>query len=182
MTEAESQQLAQLNEDLVNHDDPTQYLTFSVLGRKMAIGILDVEEIIEVSDITRVPMSQQSIRGVINLRGNVVPVIDLAVRLGEEKQAMQLTPRTSIVLVATQAAGENLIMGMLVDEVNEILEIPEDAIQKTPDFGTDINARFIRQMGRVQDDFVVLLNLESVLSTEELAMHTKDNGEAFRLQ
>lgn len=149
-------------------EDSRQYLTFSVLNESMAIGILDVDEIIEVGDMTRVPMTNSSIRGVINLRGNVVPVVDLTSRLGGQREA-QMTKRSCIVLVEVQQEDEQQTMGMLVDEVNEILEIPEEAIQKTPDFGTDIRPDFIERMGRVDDEFIILLNIERVLSVEELS-------------
>jgi purine-binding chemotaxis protein CheW len=149
-------------------EEPSQYLTFSILGKQMAIGILDVEEIIEVSDMTRVPMSNSSIRGVINLRGHVIPVVDLHARLGSGLPA-KITPRSSIVLVKTEIDDEIQTMGMLVDQVSEILEITEEAIQKTPDFGTEIRPEFIARMGRVNDDFVILLDIALVLSVEELS-------------
>ena len=148
--------------------EPVQYLTFSVLNESMAIAILDVDEIIEAGAMTRVPMSNNSIRGVINLRGNVVPVVDLASRLGG-KRATQMTKRSCIVLVDVMLEDERHTMGMLVDEVNEILEIPEENIQKTPDFGTDIRADFIQRMGRVNEDFIILLNIERVLAVDELS-------------
>lgn len=162
------QELAVAKAQALMVDEPSQYLTFTVLGRQMAIGILDVEEIIEVGDMTRVPMSNSSIRGVINLRGNVVPVVDLRARLGSGLPT-EITPRTCIVLVKTEIDHEEQTMGMLVDQVNEILEIPEEAIQKTPDFGTDIRPEFIARMGRVNDEFVILLDVPLVLSVEELS-------------
>lgn len=155
-------------DNLAATDESQQYLTFSVLKELMAIPILDVDEIIEVGAMTRVPMTANSIRGVINLRGNVVPVIDLTYRLGDDNPA-SLSKRSCIVLVEIILEGERHTMGMLVDEVNEILEIPADAIQKTPDFGTDIRPEFIQRMGRVGDEFIILLNIERVLSVEELA-------------
>ena len=148
-------------------EETLQYLTFSVMRETMAIGILDVDEIIEVGDMTRVPMSNNSIRGVINLRGNVVPVVDLTSRLGGESQS-ELSKRSCIVLVDVRHDDERHTMGMLVDEVNEILEIPEEDIKKTPDFGTDIRPDFIERMGRVDNEFIILLNIERVLSVEEL--------------
>lgn len=160
-------------------DDPRQYLTFSVLNEAMAVGILDVDEIIEIGDLTRVPMSNSSIRGVINLRGNVVPVVDLSQRLGGKN--CEINKRTCIVLVNLFIDGEQQTMGMLVDEVNEILQIPADAIQKTPDFGTDIRQDFIECMGRVDDQFIMLLNIERILSMEELSVGEVDSTTASRL-
>jgi purine-binding chemotaxis protein CheW len=162
------QELAVAKQQALMADEPSQYLTFSVLRKQMAIGILDVEEIIEVGDMTRVPMTNPSIRGVINLRGNVVPVVDLHARLGNGTPA-EISARTCIVLVQIEIDHELHTMGMLVDQVNEILEIPEEAIQKTPDFGTDMKPEFIRHMGRVNNEFIILLNVPSVLSVEQLA-------------
>lgn len=144
-----------------------QYLTFLVGKEKLAIGILDVNEIIEISNITRVPMTPDYIRGVINLRGNVVPVIDLSARLGHP--VSDISKRSCIVLVEVEANEESQIIGMLVDQVNEILEIPEENIQPAPDFGSDIRTEFIQAMGRVDDDFIILLAINRVLSVAELA-------------
>jgi purine-binding chemotaxis protein CheW len=147
--------------------EENQYLTFTALGQTMAIAILEVAEIIEVASVTRVPMTPDSLRGVINLRGNVVPVVDLAARLGGSPST--LSPRSCIVLVESTLEGQKQPMGMLVDGVNEILDIAEDAIQKTPDFGTDVAPEFIERMGRVGDEFIILLNLERVLDAVDLS-------------
>lgn len=148
-------------------DQLQQYLTFQVGKEKLAIGILDVNEIIEISNVTRVPMTPDYIRGVINLRGNVVPVIDLSARLGH--QVSDLSKRSCIVLVEIETNEEAQIIGMLVDQVNEILEIPKENIQPPPDFGSDIRTEFIQAMGRVGDDFIILLAINRVLSVAELA-------------
>lgn len=148
-------------------DELNQYLTFHVQGERFAIGILDVNEIIEVGAMTRVPMTPNFIQGVINLRGSVVPVVNLAARLG--RKPSQISKRSCIVLVELDASGDNQIAGMLVDEVNEILEIPPGQMQPAPDFGTDIRTEFIQRMGRVGEDFIVLLEVNAVLSVHELA-------------
>lgn len=148
-------------------DELNQYLTFHVQGERFAIGILDVNEIIEVGAMTRVPMTPNFIQGVINLRGSVVPVVNLAARLG--RQPSQVSKRSCIVLVELDAGGDGQVAGMLVDEVNEILEIPPGQMQAAPDFGTDIRTDFIQRMGRVGEHFIVLLEIRSVLSVHELA-------------
>ena len=159
-------ELAVIDKSLIS-EDGHQYLTFAAVNQTMAIAILDVEEIIEVAEMTRVPMTSNNIRGVINLRGNVVPVIDLGARLGGTESS--LSKRSCIVLVDVHVDGEKHSMGMLVDAVNEILEIKDDAIQKTPDFGTDIRPDFIDRMGRVGEEFIILLKIERVLDIEELS-------------
>ncbi|MCP4995156.1 MAG: purine-binding chemotaxis protein CheW [Gammaproteobacteria bacterium] len=152
---------------LTETEDTTQYLTFLAGDERFAIGILDVKELIEVSSMTRVPMTPDFIRGVINLRGSVVPVIDLASRLG--RSTSDLTKRSCIVLVEIILEDEGQTIGMLVDEVNQILEISQTHIQPPPNFGTDIRTDFIKAMGRVDDEFIILLNINHVLSIEELS-------------
>lgn len=145
----------------------TQYLTFSCAGERLAVSILDVKELIEVSNMTRVPMTPDYIRGVINLRGSVVPIVDLSARLS--RKPCELTKRSSIVLVEVHAEQEALTLGMLVDEVNEILELDAANIQPPPSFGANIRTDFIRAMGNVNDEFIILLAIDKVLSVEELS-------------
>jgi purine-binding chemotaxis protein CheW len=147
--------------------EAVQYLTFIAGDERFAIGILDVKELIEVSSMTRVPMTPEFIRGVINLRGSVVPVVDLASRMGRE--VSQLTKRSCIVLVEIERDDEQQTIGMLVDEVKEILEIEADHLQAPPNFGTDIRTDFIQAMGRVDEEFIILLDINHVLSIEELS-------------
>ncbi len=143
-----------------------QYLTFFVGGERLAIGILDVQEIIEVANITRVPMTPPFIRGVLNLRGSVVPVVDLSSRLGRDP--CQVDKRSCIVLTEVVHDDQHQIIGMLVDEVNEILDIGKEALQPAPDFGAAIRTDFIKHMGRVGDEFIILLDVNHVLSVHEL--------------
>lgn len=153
--------------ELMAQDQLRQYLTFRAGNENLAISILDVKEIIEINTITDVPMTPEYIRGVINLRGNVVPVIDLSARLG--RQSSEITKRSCIVLVQVEYNEDAQILGMLVDAVDEILEIPETNIMPPPDFGADIRTDFIQSMGRVGDAFIILLNINRVLSIKELA-------------
>ena len=156
-----------LNGALVVQEQQGQYLTFLVGKENLGISIHDVKEIIEISNITRVPMTPNYIRGVINLRGNVVPVVDLSARLSREKS--ELTKRSCIVLVEITTEDESQSIGMLVDQVDEILEIANENIQPAPDFGADIRVEFIQAMGRIGDDFVILIEISSVLSVTELS-------------
>jgi len=144
-----------------------QFLTFLVNQESFAISILDVKEIIEISNVTRVPMTPDYIHGVINLRGNVVPVIDLSARLDHGRT--EISKRSCIILVEIELTDSTQLIGMLVDEVKEILEIPSENIQAAPDFGTDIRTDFIQAMGRVDDNFIILLAINRVLSIEELS-------------
>lgn len=148
--------------------DQQQYLTF-VLGEEMfAIGILSIREIIEYGHLTDVPMTPPFIRGVINLRGAVVPVIDLAVRFG--RTARETTKRSCIVIIEIDSDKGRQEMGIVVDAVSEVLEIPPLEIEPPPEFGTRIRTDFISGMGKVNGSFVVLLDVNRVLSLEEVAV------------
>jgi purine-binding chemotaxis protein CheW len=143
------------------------YLTFFVGKERLGIGVHEVKEIIEIDNITRVPMTPSFIRGVINLRGNVVPVVDLSARLNRERS--DLTKRSCIVLVEIITEDESQYIGMLVDQVDEILEIPNKNIQPAPEFGANIRVEFIQSMGRVDEKFIILLEVSRVLSVTELS-------------
>lgn len=148
-------------------EDAAQYLTFSVAEERLAMSIDAVQEIIETPLITKVPMTPDYIRGVINLRGNVVPVVDLGARL--ERGRLTISKRTCIVLVEVNASGESYVLGMLVDEVRNILDIPREDVKPAPEFGSEIRTDFIEAMGRVDDVFVIILAIDNVLSIQELA-------------
>lgn len=143
-----------------------QYLTFMLGGEVYAIGILRVKEIIGYGQVTPVPMMPSFIRGVINLRGRVVPVVDLAARFGRDP--LPVGKRTCIVILEVESDGEVQDMGAVVDAVNEVVEIAQDQIEPPPAFGAKIRTDFIEGMGRVNDSFVVVLSVERVLSIEEM--------------
>jgi len=153
-----------------------QFLTF-VLGSEMfAIDILGIKEIIEYGNLTTVPMMPDFIRGVINLRGAVVPVVDLSARFG--RPTSDVTRRTCIVIVEVDGAGDRQDIGVVVDAVSEVLEIPESEIEPPPSFGAKIRADFISGMGKVKEKFVIILNANKVLSVDEMAMLSGVKGEA----
>lgn len=164
MTEVESTRL----ENQVEGNELTQYLTFSVQEERFAVGITDVREIIEVDSLARVPMTPDYISGVINLRGSVVPVVDLAARLGRD--TTEISDRSCIVMIELKIADQQQVLGMLVDTVNEILEIQVGDIQPPPSFGTDIRTEFIKQMGWVGDSFIILLDLDHLLAVMDFSM------------
>ena len=148
--------------------EPRQYLTFMLGGEVFAIGILHIKEIIEYGQLTAVPMMPEFIRGVINLRGAVVPVVDLASRFGGKPS--QITRRSCIVILELEPEAGDQVIGVVVDAVNEVLEIAAADIEPPPSFGTRIRTDFIHGMGKVQERFVIILNVNNVLSTEDLAI------------
>jgi purine-binding chemotaxis protein CheW len=139
-----------------------QHLTFSVAEEEYAVDVLGVREVIEVTPITRVPSLPAAIRGVVNLRGAVVPVIDLGVRFGQAPLA--LGKRSCIVVVEVTTAGEPAIVGLLVDAVNQVIELGEDAIEPVPPFGTRAAVELLEGMGVVGSSFVLLLDVTKVVS------------------
>ncbi|MCX8017512.1 MAG: chemotaxis protein CheW [Rhodocyclaceae bacterium] len=145
-----------------------QFLTFVLGGEMYALGILNVKEIIEYGQITEIPMMPATIRGVINLRGAVVPVVDLAARFGGHPSQVQR--RTCIVIVeVAQEDGSKIDIGIMVDAVSEVLEIAQSEIEPPPSFGARIRADFIDGMGKVAGKFVIILNIQRVLSVDEMA-------------
>lgn len=148
--------------------DQQQYLTFSVAEEMFAIGILQVREIIEYGSVTTVPMMPSFVRGVINLRGSVVPVIDLSARFG--RGVSEIHRRSCIVVIELEHDGHQQELGVVVDAVSEVLEIPAGEIEPAPAFGAKIRADFISGMGKINGRFVILLNVNNVLAVEEMAM------------
>ncbi len=144
-----------------------QYLTFVLGGEMFAVGILHVKEIIEYGNLTEIPMMPPFIRGVINLRGAVVPVIDLAARF--DGQRSQVGKRTCIIIVEVEDKDSAHDIGIMVDAVSEVLEIPGCEIEPPPAFGARIRADFIHGMGKVAGKFVILLDINRVLSVDEIA-------------
>jgi purine-binding chemotaxis protein CheW len=150
--------------------EPQQYLTFMLGGEVFAIGILRIKEIIEYGQLTTVPMMPTFIRGVINLRGAVVPVIDLSVRFG--RAPVDVTRRTCIVILEINEGDFRQDIGIVVDSVSEVLEIPANMVEPAPTFGAKIRTDFIQGMGKVNERFVIILNVLNVLSVEEMSQLT----------
>jgi purine-binding chemotaxis protein CheW len=155
-----------------------QYLTFMLGNESFAIGILAIKEIIEYSQLTQVPMMPAYVRGVINLRGAVVPVADVSVRFG--RPSSEVTKRTCIVIVEVTLGGERQDLGLVVDSVSAVLEIPQADIEPPPTFGTRIRSEFIQGMGKVNGRFVILLNVHALVTIEEAAQlaHVAATSEA----
>jgi purine-binding chemotaxis protein CheW len=146
--------------------EPGQYLTFMLSGETFAIGILGIKEIIEFAGLTSVPMMPNCVRGVINLRGAVVPVLDLAARFGREPS--EVCKRTCIVIVETEHEGQQQVVGLMVDAVNAVIEIAASEIEPPPSFGARVRADFISGMGKVNGKFVIVLAIEQVLSVVDI--------------
>ncbi|MBW9104912.1 chemotaxis protein CheW [Paraburkholderia phenoliruptrix] len=153
--------------EAANVSGPAQVLTFMLANEAFGIGILSIKEIISYTAMTTVPMMPALARGVINLRGAVVPVMDLLARFG--RPSSEVTKRTCIVIVEVQLAGERQDIGIVVDAVNEVLEIPASDIEPPPSFGSSIRTEFIQGMGKVRGKFVILLALQHMMSASDMA-------------
>lgn len=152
---------------VANSAETVQYLTFKLADELFALDVAKVREILEVSAITKVPQTQDFMRGVINLRGSVVPVIDM--RLKFAMSAAGQTVNSCIIVVEVTLDGESTILGALADSVQEVVELEADTIEPAPHIGVKLNSEFIRGMGKVAGRFVMILDIDRIFSPEELA-------------
>lgn len=143
-----------------------QYLTFLLAGEEYAIGILKVKEIIEYDTVTTVPKTPNWVRGVINLRGAVVPVVDLGLKFGLEERPV--TKTTCIVIVERQVEGQSMLMGVMADAVSQVMDIAAGDVQEVPAFGTRIKVDYLQGMAQLGKKFVLLLDIDKVLSADEV--------------
>lgn len=167
-------QAANLPMIIASDQENHQYLTFSLGGETFAIGILSLKEIIEFGNLTEIPMMPAFIRGVINLRGAMVPVIDLAVRFG--RPGIQVARRTCIVIVEADGPAGRQDIGIVVDAVHEVLEIANQDIEPSPAFGTRVRTGFIQGMGKVNGRFVMILAIGRVLSVTDMELLSAATG------
>lgn len=143
-----------------------QYLTFHLGDEEYAVGILQVREIIEYGIVTRVPTTPPFIRGVINVRGSVVPVIDLAVKFGLTPNPV--TRRSCILLIEVDIAGEPTVMGVVADAVSQVVDLLPGDIEPAPAFGTKVHVDYLLGMVKLGDKFALVLDIDRILSTDEL--------------
>lgn len=155
-------------ETATSGEEQQQFLTFRLGAETFALSILAVKEIIEYGGLTDVPMMPACVRGVINLRGHVVPVVDLAIRFG--RKATEPGQRTCIVIVEVKTAGAQHDIGVIVDAVNQVLELLPEEIEPAPTLGAKLRSDYIAGIGKVEGQFVVILNGDQVLSMEKMAL------------
>jgi purine-binding chemotaxis protein CheW len=157
-----------------------QYLTFQMSEEEYAVGICQVREIIEYSTVTRVPKAPAWIRGVINVRGSVVPVVDLAVKFGVAAQPV--TKTTCIIILEIELDGEDSIMGVIADAVNEVTNFTAEDIEKAPSFGTRVRVEYLLGMAKIGKKFALMLDMQKVLSGEELVRLGEVPAQAVRTE
>jgi len=147
--------------------ETVQYLTFKLADEIFAIDVSKVREILEFTSITKVPQTPDFMRGVINLRGSVVPVIDLRLNFG--MACTEQTVNTCIIVVEVSLDGEIVVLGALADSVQEVVEMEPDKIEPAPHLGTKLNTNFIKGMGKLENDFVMILDIDKVFASDDLA-------------
>lgn len=148
-----------------------KYLTFTMADEEYGIGILKIKEIIGMMPITTVPQTPEFVKGVINLRGKVIPVIDLRLRFGLE--AIDYTERTCIIVVEIEGSSGTVQIGIVVDAVSEVLNINEEDVEETPTFGTKLKTDYILGMAKMEGGVKILLDIDQVLSNDEIAVLEK---------
>jgi purine-binding chemotaxis protein CheW len=148
-----------------------KYLTFTLADEEYGIGILKIKEIIGMMPITAVPKTPHYVKGVINLRGKVIPVIDLRLRFGME--SIEYTERTCIIVVEIAGETGKVMIGIVVDTVSEVLNIKGDDIEETPAFGTRLNTDYISGMAKMDDGVKILLDIDRILRSEEITLLEK---------
>lgn len=144
-----------------------QYLTFFLQGDMYAIDVEGIKEIIEYGQTTKVPNMPKAVRGVTNIRGDVIPVVDLGVRLGFGEG--RVDKRTSLIITEVNNEGEGIDIGLMVDSVNQVLFIPKSETEHSPSLGVKIRKEFIKEMGKIDDSFIAVLNIHTLLDIEELS-------------
>jgi len=144
-----------------------KYLTFSLANEEFGIGILKIREIIGMMSITTVPQTPEFVKGVVNLRGKVIPVIDLRLRFGME--TVEYNERTCIIVVEIETAKGSVTIGVVVDSVSEVLNIVAEDIEDTPSFGTNLKTDYILGMAKAEGSVKILLDIDRILTNEETA-------------
>jgi len=156
--------------------ETTQFLTFTLDEELYALDIAKVREVLEFGSVTRVPRSPEFMRGVINLRGNVVPVVDLRLKFGMPKT--ERTINTCVIIAEVAVDGEPTVIGALADAVQEVLDLAPDMIDPPPRVGTRLDTAFIHGMGKRDEEFIIVLDIDRVFSAEELELVGADRSAA----
>jgi purine-binding chemotaxis protein CheW len=148
--------------------ETTQYLTFKLEDELFALDIGKVREVLDFTTITKVPQTPDYMRGVINLRGSVVPVVDLRLKFG--MVMAEKTVNTCVIIVEVELDGEKVVMGAMADAVQEVLDLEPDQIEPPPRIGTKLNTDFIKGMGKHAEQFIIILDIDKVFTASELEL------------
>lgn len=156
--------------------DTNQYLTFTLDGEQYALSVLKVREVLEYTRITKIPRTAAFMKGVINLRGQGVPVIDLRNKFG--LQEIENTKDTSIIVMEIETSEDAVVLGALADSVQEVIELEPAQIESAPRFGTRLAAEFIAGMGKKDDAFIIILNIDKIFNSDEVLLINQAEAQA----
>jgi len=145
-----------------------QYLTFRLGNEVFAVDVTKAQEVLDFTTVTRVPQTPKYMRGVINLRGSVVPVVDMRIKFGMDESAQ--TRDTCIIVMEVSVDGERAVIGAVADAVLEVLDLDEEQVEPPPRIGTKLNTEFIKGMGNRNGDFLIMLDIDRVFSSDEIAL------------
>ncbi len=155
-------------DSISDEDGHEQYLTFMLAGEEYGVDILRVQEIKGWDSATRIPNTPDYVQGVINLRGTIVPIIDLRMRFALEK--LEYGPTTVVVVLKVESGSKNRTMGIVVDGVSDVYSVTADELKPTPDFGDDVNAEFVKGLATIDDKMVIMLDIDKLLNSRELSV------------
>ncbi len=159
--------------------ETSQYLTFKLDQEIYALDITQVREVLDFSEITKVPRMPDFMRGVINLRGGVVPVVDLRLKFGMTRT--EKTVDTCVIIIDLAIEGETTLLGALADSVQEVMTMEPDQISPPPRIGTRLDTEFIKGMGKKNDEFVIIVDIDKVFSLDEVAvLQTNEDGRVLK--
>jgi purine-binding chemotaxis protein CheW len=163
-------------EEMMETSNANQYLTFTLDNEQYAIGVAKVREVLEHTKITKLPRTAVFMKGIINLRGAGVPVIDLRLKFGLPETP--ITKDTSIIVMEVESQDGAVVVGALADAVHEVVEIDEKSIEPAPRFGTRLAAEFIKGVGKKDDQFIILLDIDRIFNAEEISAITAEETAA----
>jgi purine-binding chemotaxis protein CheW len=158
--------------------ETTQYLTYKLGDEVFALDISKVREVLDFTTVTKVPRTPEFMRGVINLRGSVVPVVDLRLKFGMSRT--EKTVNTCVIIVEVTVDGETTVLGALADSVQEVMDLGPNHIEPAPRIGTKLNTEFIRGMGKQDERFIIILDIDKVFSVDELDLIQAKQEEVVR--
>jgi purine-binding chemotaxis protein CheW len=159
--------------------ETSQFLTFKLDQESYALDITQVREVLDFAEITKVPRMPEYMRGVINLRGGVVPVVDLRLKFGMTRT--EKTVNTCVIIIILNIEGESILLGALADSVQEVITMEPDQIVPPPKIGTRLNTEFIKGMGKKNDEFIIIIDIDKVFSLDEVAVYqSHEDGQALK--
>ncbi len=166
MNATQSVPVEQVNVDIGDMTDTDQFLTFMLSGEEYGVDILRVQEIKGWDDVTTIPNTPDYLRGVINLRGTIIPIIDMRIRFGIEK--LDYGPLTVVIVLKVDCEDKSRVVGIVVDGVSDVYNVPEDEVRPSPDFGSTVDTEFVRGLATIDKKMVIILDIDHMFNSGDL--------------